>query len=687
MLRPRLLAVLTAVVVATAAPAQQPTGTTPAYPNDLAVGPFPATLAPAYDTSKSQEENTARPVEVRFITKQQVVTWEKNVVKVYEAKKVWSVAALTTDGKEDTKRVWRLNKQTGEMAREQHPTLPLNQLPSTLPPPINTTLNPVTDKQLSVYLLLRAERLHRLVDWAIDRRDKAGAGDLVRFGGRLREVARAKGLPREIADLYALDRYVADQFTHLERQDATLKTLRDIKLNADQQVQAAFRDGVRWSARRIGAGGDARDIVDEAAVFDERKEWIEEQAKLLADEPQREFREAVAARAADRAGLVRRLDQAAGALRIDPGVFTRLEDFAKQFAANRDDAGAADLLSARADLAANAAAGRRFPLLECDILRLKARVLDAGPVADRVAQAEKMMALSRTAEAAARDVPDLSEFVGDRVEVLTTAAELAHRAVTVGHGPRLWSMAYDPRAEYGVRLADQALKYGPLFDPAGRARAVRAWCLFQRGMYQDAAVQGKEIGELRKSDPTTQYNLARVYGRVLSGRSPKDCQPAADYLERAIGGGFYNMADAKTDPDLNAAKNTPGWKNLRTANVEGVMEASAGTGGQTRFILWLHNKSRFALKDVDVSYAGRVKVGRDWVKYNRAPKIGYLPAGEKFPIDDLPPGNDIDLAPSVTLTSPISLVEGSQVTVTVRRGQAGYVPLWLRANPFPFGGF
>lgn len=680
---PALAAALVAAALVAPALAQPPDASPgTAYPDDLAVGPFDATFSPAHNGVLNDDRNKPRKVSVLFVTKKKVVVREAQGVVAYDAGKVVSVAGLKADGKTEVGKaqLWTFDKEARAMTG---PVLPR--------PPVVTAPNPVTPAQLGVYLLLRAERLHRGLDAAIDRRDGVLADDLARAGDRLREEAERNRQPTAVVELFRLGDYARTHLANMKRQDDAVATLRDIKLSADQRMGAAAMEAVTRGGAIGLLGGSGRDVIDEVDRFVGQQVAIEAQTKILAAEPQRAFREAAQARAAGRAALAGRLDAAAAGLRVDKGVLTRLEDLAGQLATARDDGRAVAFLTARADLAARAAGGRRSPLLVCEIARLKARGLEAGTVNDRADRADRLVALAREAEAAVRDVPPGAVFDGDRAFVLTTAADLVHRAVATATGPLRWSEAHDPRAEYGVRLADAALAYGVAYDANGEARAARAWLLFQRGMYQAAADEGKGAAAARPADPVTQYNLARVYGKTLSGKTAQDTYPALEAVEKALKAGFYDLAAARTDPDLIAARvDQAKWTDLTKANVEAVIEPTAGkAAGQYRFNLWVHNKSRFALKDVAVTYKGRVKSRPDpkgWEPFTRTPTIGYLAPGRSFLVTDMPEGLDFDLDAGrypVLLRSPYL---AGEVRVAARRGTVEYVPFWMRPSPFLRGG-
>jgi hypothetical protein len=670
---PHLARAAAALLAAAALAAAQPPAAAPgpAYPDDLAVGPFEATFTPAFDPAATAEKNARRKVEVQFVTRQKVVIREKGQLAVHDARKVLSVTGLKADGAEDAKRVWQFDKAAGVMTGPVAPR-----------PPIVVSPRPMTGREMTVYLLLRAEYLHRSLNDAIQAGGKEKRAALLEYARQVGDVGAREKLPRPVLDLFDLSGYAARQSQLLADLAAAARETEKAELDRVQLRELAAREaatrqqagalavilggagaygaeteqGARLGLRVADAGvGEINDAVRD---YRSRVASIERVQGVLKGQALDRFNRARAGYDAGRDGLAGRLDAAAAAVGVDKGVFVRLEKLADDLFQKKDVRGAISVLTRRAELVART--GRPNPLLLVDAARLEAGLLASygGSPADRAKRSDELFALARRVAAGVDDVPPGAVFDRDRVAVLSAAAAITHQAVTLRHGFLNWSACWDPRADFGVQLADRALGYGVELDPAGEVRALRAWLLFQRGLTDEAARQGAEVAALRAGDAVTQYNLARVYGRAE--RTAAKATETFDCLDRAIKAGFYDLAAAAADTDIRGTTvtNADRWKDLTAPKVEATMEAVQDKGGGFKFNMWVTNKSAFPLKDVTLRYtpslgSDRTKVWRDGAE--RTEKVAAIPPGGRHLWSDAaatPPGVQLNRDKRVTVTGP-----------------------------------
>ncbi len=154
-----------------------------------------------------------------------------------------------------------------------------------------------------------------------------------------------------------------------------------------------------------------------------------------------------------------------------------------------------------------------------------------------------------------------------------------------GDGPKGWATAFDPRADYGVRVCLLALDQvgGPAGDDGGRLRATMTWLLLQRGLPKGSAgelgalAEGQKVEGIRKSDPYTQANLARVY--AVNGLRKE----AAERFVQAVQVGFVDFKTVAADPDFAAVRsNTENkelvWTHYAKPNLTVVVSQTADKG-------------------------------------------------------------------------------------------------------------
>jgi tetratricopeptide (TPR) repeat protein len=134
-----------------------------------------------------------------------------------------------------------------------------------------------------------------------------------------------------------------------------------------------------------------------------------------------------------------------------------------------------------------------------------------------------------------------------RANALWAAGIIASQAYSKEIGNQSWATAYNQTAASAVQVWKACLKYTQ--DPTGECREQMAWALMASGNLKEALNQASSIASLRQKSASYAYNLAGLE----SGLGDTDTAfKWFDYAVRTLD--FNNIAQAKTDPDLEAMR-------------------------------------------------------------------------------------------------------------------------------------
>ncbi|MBX9584918.1 MAG: hypothetical protein K2X87_31830 [Gemmataceae bacterium] len=553
------------------------------------------------------------------------------------------------------------------------------------PEPIRIEPVELTADQLRRYLLDDAERVQLGLDRALLARDAAFDG-LVKYAAAAARYAREHDISAA-APAYDVAGYARTQRDHLRRVDEATAELKRIELDKEKELVAArfVRDRRKEAGERqarlgagafgvslwsgsgagmragLGAAGEGARYWAEADKWyeDDRRHW-EEVAAVHGEKPTEAGREASKAHAATRARRYAALDRAAG---NDPPLADRVEED-RRLARAGDPGALADRLRRRVD--ADRQAGVTLPFRVAQLAAVEAQLADApGAKEDENDRnARDLYRLGRRVAEAARWVPPDRLFDGDRVDLLTAAAQLVARAVgrdldgpADPHRPQEWSQGFHPWADYGARLTDLALAFGQEHDPAGRARTVRATLLYQRGLADAATAQLDRIAGMPCPDPDLQFVRARVYA------ASERADDALAALREAFRLGFSDPKRVYRDPHLAQLVNGPTGRKLVAPHVHATLHV-AGGGGRQVGTLAVRNDSAFPLTDLQLSLevsfpqAGTRKPRTRTIPLRN--RIPYLPAGSTEVLADV-------------FVEPVAPTNGGKLNVTCKQGEQNLI--------------
>ena len=646
------------------------------HPDDLFIGPAEAEFDGEFRDKSGRAASGTRKVRLLLVTKSRVVfQWcddkgvaeEEVVAAENEPKALPQVRAVTVKGLDpkdkDAKEVWRwkADGKEGAFAGEVRP-----------PEPPALTPAKWSDDRLERYLVLRSEAVHLGLARALAVGDDDGAKWWKVYAAELKGVAEARKFPRGVCDLFDVDGSAKRRLALLEKMADEKAALRDKKVELDKQAAAAqrrysaaatgatatgllgglsFFTNDSWSdwdgtARRSGAalmGSAVDDLVAAGRRRDEEQAGLSEKAELYGKQAvqalktlREDYRTEEAKLAEQRAAQWKRLEPKSTLAAVD--------DLARDLVASKDVAAAAEVFEARN--AALAKADLFDPVSHCTYLRVQGENLlrPTPDEKDRRKNADAAFRLARDGVAAASRVPAGDEFATDRAEVLVEAARLVHHAVAYAAdptrktegGPKGWARAFDPRADYGVRVCDLALNQvgGTAADRGGGVRAVRTWLLLQRGLAKEALAEGQKVEKLREGDPYTQANLARVY--AVNGERER----AEERFEQAVKVGFADLKAVARDPDFAAVRSASKlvkWAHYAEPNLSVVVTTTtAGRGGVASYSAEITNKGTLPLVDAQVICGS----GKGAV----ALKVPYLAPGKAVPwMNICPTGSGLTL--------------------------------------------
>jgi hypothetical protein len=546
-------------------------------PGDLLIGPADADLD-AEDRNFSTGERIAvkRKVRVRLLTKAAVVYQE---YKEVNGKPVLGAAVLVESGDDKAVRVvkgvrtanpkgaWKWDPKAGKEGEFAGPVVP--------PEAPSVRREEVSGKALEPYLVNAAEGVHLQVVNAVRFQNAKALGVWSDHAKRLRDLAQQSGAGETVRKLFDLADSVKEQKAALDGIAAAEKKLQEIKLEGEQAKRAIGEVAGLRKLAAFGRGGyglllsgsddqrETREGVGEllggvgdfaaAAGWQAEQEYkIQALTKVYGDKAVADLEDKRKAYRAEVQKLADRRAAAWKAVNIDPSLIGGLDDLAAQAARAKDVSAAVDLLDRRNTYLRERKLIDSFSYTA--YLTLKADLLLQPPANEdkRRENAQAVADLAREAVAAAARVPADPAFAPDRARVLAAAADLIHRAVAYevapngkGDGPKCWSAAFDPRADYGVRLCDLALdEVGEAGDWDGRIRATRAWLLFQRGLHAAAFGQGQKVEKVTEWNPYAQCHLARLYA------SQKQTDKAVERIERAVAVGFHDLEAVDRDADF-----------------------------------------------------------------------------------------------------------------------------------------
>lgn len=586
-------------------------------PDDLFVGPKMLTL---YMKADANSEAKPKEVNVHFVRKNQVIFREKDGrVNVFRDG-TYVPKIMAPNGKD----AWTWNAKTKQYEGTPLPSSPIQIYPDKM-----------TKDQTTGYLTMRAELLYWELDNAIARKDTTRLQNIQKYAGFVKTFAQKQGLPANVVKLYDLESHIDAQAKLLKRLGDEFKALQKIKVDEERNLtwtRKAFeaRAAVGF-LQLLASGAIVNDSDDDASYalalsglsdltqaaarrqLDER--FIKEAGNLYAEEKLTKINSLRKELAENQAKLTDRPKEVWSQLGVDKEIVQSLDTFAASLLQKKDPTAAIAVLAARAKH--QDSKGFTSPLLSAWLNSLKAADEARKPkdIPDRVERADRMYKLGQATIAAAQLVPDDPVFLPDRLVILTAGAKLIHESIVYFYDPKTlhaWSEDWDARADYGVRALNVAkTPEGIVADADGAARSLRAVLLFQRGLYHDALDFGRKVEDLNGLEPKYLVNIAKFYSKT---GSPKE---AAEALTKAFKGGYRNVRQVETDPDLRGMwehqQRTKGdlYRYREVPELDVFLDPSPVSVGKAfpSYSLEIKNKTVYPLVNVKVKMVGKFEQG------------------------------------------------------------------------------